>query len=54
MAKVKVSFTLDVDLDAWASEYALEKSEVRADIQDYAKTVIREYFSVRGLLIEGA
>jgi hypothetical protein len=33
--KVKVSYTIDIDADAWANEFGLDKSEVRADVQQY-------------------
>lgn len=31
--KVKITLTVDVDSEVWASEYGLDKSEVRADVK---------------------
>jgi hypothetical protein len=30
--KVRVQFTVEIDEEVWASEYGIEKSEVRADV----------------------
>lgn len=41
--KVKISYTLEIDADAWANEFGLDKSEVRADIQQDLARIGREY-----------
>lgn len=33
--KIKVTFTLDVDPEAWALEYGIQRKDVRADVQSY-------------------
>jgi hypothetical protein len=41
--KVKVSYTIDIDADAWANEFGLDKSEVRADVQQYLARIGHDY-----------
>lgn len=41
--KVKVSYTVDIDADAWASEFGIDKSEVRADVQKYLARIGEQY-----------
>lgn len=33
--KVRVSFTVDIDADAWADEFGCDRADVRRDVQDY-------------------
>ena len=33
--KVRVSFTVDIDAEAWAREYGVPMNEVRADVNRY-------------------
>ena len=40
--KIKVTFTLDVDPEAWALEYGIPKKEIRADVQSYFEYTARE------------
>jgi len=35
--KVRVSFTLDIDPDAWMLTYGVERSEVRRDVAEYVE-----------------
>jgi hypothetical protein len=41
--KVKVSFTIDINAEAWANEFGLDKSEVRKDVQDYLARIAHDY-----------
>ena len=41
--KVKVSYTIDIDAEAWANEFGLDKSEVRADVQRYMAQIGHDY-----------
>jgi hypothetical protein len=34
--KVTVSITVEVDVEAWANTYGIDKKEVRADVRTYA------------------
>lgn len=33
--KVRVEFTIDIDPEAWAEEYGVERSEVREDVKQH-------------------
>ncbi|MFD7164908.1 hypothetical protein [Streptomyces violascens] len=33
--KVRITITLDVDAEAWAHEYGLDRRDVREDVKDY-------------------
>lgn len=41
--KVKVSYTIDIDADGWADEFGLDKSQVRADVQQYLARLGHEF-----------
>ncbi len=49
--KVKISFTVEVDAEAWAKEYSLDISEVREDVKRYFESVeaspLEEYGAVK-------
>lgn len=48
--KIRVAFTLDVDDEAWADEFGLERSEVRDDVKVYFETIsIAQLRDVLGL-----
>lgn len=48
--KVRVSFTVNIDADAWSSEYGVALENVRADVQEYARHVVLGQFGDNGLL----
>jgi hypothetical protein len=48
--KVKVSVTLDLDVDAWMTVYGIERPEVRADAQDWAKNLLYMAAADNGVL----
>ena len=33
--KVKISFTVDINEEAWATEYGIDLADVRKDVQSY-------------------
>lgn len=41
--KVKVSYTVDIDAEAWESEFGIERAEVRADVQRYLARIGQEF-----------
>ena len=41
--KIKISYTIDLDATAWAEEFGIDKSEVRADVQQYLTRIGREF-----------
>ena len=48
--RVRVSFTVDIDAEAWAETYGLTKAEVRADVQDYARHEVLDQLMTVGML----
>ena len=51
--KVKVSFTLDLDSEAWQRDYGVAKENVRADVQTYVENGTKDHLRELGLLKEG-
>jgi hypothetical protein len=51
--KIRVSFVLNIDADAWALEYGLDKSEVRADVQEHTYQNVWAHYSGMDLLLDG-
>lgn len=47
--KVKVTVTLDVDADAWAREFYLDREDVREDVQIYFADTCHEQLASLGL-----
>jgi hypothetical protein len=47
--RVRVAFTVDVAPDAWADEYGVERSEVRADVIRYVENSVRAHLDALGL-----
>lgn len=47
--KVKVEVTLDVDAEAWASEFGTAPEDVRADVKTYFQGTCTEQLEVLGL-----
>lgn len=52
--KIKIEFTIDVNEDAWATEYGLPLSEVRADVKSYVENCVKDGLRSMELLTEGA
>lgn len=50
--KVRVSTTLNVDVEAWCMEYGTDAGEVREDVKAYADHVLYEYFRDLGVLAD--
>lgn len=38
--KIKISITVEVDVDEWAAEYGLAASEVREDVRSWLHTAV--------------
>lgn len=49
--KVKVEFTIDIDADAWAEEYGIDRSAVREDVKDKLATDAVMQTADLGLLV---
>lgn len=41
--KVKVQVTIDVDAEAWAEEYGIDKADVRTDVKRWALDRLHRY-----------
>jgi hypothetical protein len=41
--KIKIEFTIEVDPEKWASEYGVEKSDVRKDVANHFKVQCQEW-----------
>lgn len=52
--KVNVSVTLDIDVDAWMTDYGIERAEVRADVQTWGKHLLIMAASDNGVLKDPA
>lgn len=40
--KIRMTFTLDVDEEAWAAEYGAEPAGVRKDVKSYVTTLLND------------
>jgi hypothetical protein len=49
--KVTVKFTVEIDADAWAAEYGLMRSDVRADVLDLVENATLDHLAGLGLLM---
>jgi hypothetical protein len=47
--RVRVSFTVEVDAQAWAGAYGLDVSEVRQDVNTYALSSMLAHIDDNGL-----
>ena len=47
---VKIEFTVDIDPEAWAAEYEVERHAVRSDVRQYVETTVRAVLADRGVL----
>lgn len=43
--KVRVSFTINIDEQAWMSAYGIPKEDVRKDVQEYAYHLIQQHWA---------
>ncbi|MCA2247567.1 hypothetical protein JF729_07120 [Mycobacterium intracellulare] len=50
--KVRVSFTINVDPDAWMQEYGADRSDIRHDVQRHLEHDARAQLNSLGLLSE--
>lgn len=41
--KIALTVTVDIDVDTWATEYALDRSEVRDDAKTYLEQALHEH-----------
>ena len=48
--KVKVSFTVDIDPEAWALNYGIKNAEIREDVKRFAEDAVLDQFQACGLL----
>ena len=48
--KILITMTLDVDREAWATEYGLPLTEVRQDVRNYIIAGVQADLEARGLL----
>jgi hypothetical protein len=48
--KIAIRITVDVDPDAWATEYGVPRYEVRDDVLIWARTHIVDELDARGML----
>lgn len=49
--RVRVEVTLDVDAEAWCSEYGVERADVRTDVKSHAEQSLLAHFDDLGLLL---
>jgi len=47
--KIKVTITVEVNQEAWAKTYGIEKQEVRKDVSEWAKVFVAEAVENMGL-----
>lgn len=50
--KIRVVVTVDVDTDAWAAEYGMDKDDVRDDVKAYVTALVNDSFPVESGLIK--
>ena len=50
--KIKINFTVDVDVDAWCLAYGVEPSEVREDVRCYIEFGTHDQFDGLDLLVK--
>lgn len=49
--KIKIEFTLDVDPEAWSSNYGVKgAAEIREDVRAYVQNDVTEFFRSNGYL----
>lgn len=50
--KVRVSTVVDVDPEAWAREFGVDRKDVREDVRIYFDTIVQGQLEVIGLGLE--
>lgn len=52
MAKVRISFTLDIDVETWATEYGTEPTvrAVAADVREHVASGVHAHMETLGVL----
>lgn len=48
--KVRVTFTVDIDPDAWEAEYGVPRAELREDVNSHIEGSVLAHFDSLGLL----
>lgn len=49
--KVRIEFTVDIDVDAWMLDYGIDRGEVNADVKKYVKYGVMEHLAGLGVLV---
>jgi hypothetical protein len=52
--KVRVSFTVEVDPEAWMANYGVERDQVRDDVRVYVENGMRDQLESVGVLVRSA
>lgn len=47
--KIRIAMTLDVDVEAWADEFGIDTTDVRADVARWAENGLRAQLAEQGL-----
>jgi hypothetical protein len=50
--KVRINFTVDIDVETWCLEYGIKPSEVREDVKCYVEYGTHSTFDGLGLLVK--
>lgn len=48
--KIKIEFTVDIDVDAWLDNYGTDPKDLINDVKTYAKVFMYEQFHQVGVL----
>jgi hypothetical protein len=48
--KVRVALTVDIDTEAWEADFGVERTELRADVQEYVHHMVQDQLRQLGLL----
>jgi hypothetical protein len=48
--KVRVVLTVDIDREAWATEYGVPVDEVRDDVREYVTNAVKAHLDANGLM----
>lgn len=52
--RVRVSFVVDVDVEAWMSEYGVAREDVRDDVRTYIENGALDQLRDFGLLVKSS
>tara|TARA_A100000172_G_scaffold80712_1_gene71067 strand:+ start:3640 stop:3804 length:165 start_codon:yes stop_codon:yes gene_type:complete len=50
--KIKIEFTVDIDVDEWVLRYGTEHNEIRKDVKGKVREGVYEHFDSLGVLAE--